>query len=81
MENKILLEIHNKESISLPSLTLSLLNLSQQFDKFLERQGLEASERSGLYIKTIKSGSIINLFFLLNIICNFHLKSIKLFFL
>lgn len=59
MENKILLEIHNKQSMSLPSLTLSLLNLSQQFNRFLERQGLEASENSGLYIKTIKSGSII----------------------
>lgn len=57
---KLEVKINNKKPVILTDLTISLLAISQQYQKFIETQTNE-SYKAGteLYIKEVKSGSII----------------------
>ena len=54
------IKINNKKPVILTDLTISLLAVSQQYQKFIETQTNETYKASTeLYIKEVKSGSII----------------------
>lgn len=57
---KLEIKINNKKPVILTDLTISLLAVSQQYQKFIETQTNETYKASTeLYIREVKSGSII----------------------
>ena len=58
--NKLEITIQNKTPIALTDLTLALLSVGQQFEKFIENETNE-QHRAGseLFIKDVRSGSIV----------------------
>lgn len=58
--NKLEVTIHNKKPVALSDLTLSLLGISQQYQKFVESATTQDYQaNSELYIKEVRKGSII----------------------
>ncbi len=57
--NKLEITINNKRPVVLTDLTLSLLGVGQQFEKFIENETNEKQVGSELFIKNVRSGSII----------------------
>jgi hypothetical protein len=59
-DTKLVIEIKNKQPVELTDLTLSLLVLSQQFQRYAAQQEEDyTKEESKLYIREIRPGSII----------------------
>lgn len=59
-DSKLQITINNKRPVQLTDLTLALLSVGQQFEKFIEHQtGEQYRAGSELYIKEVRSGSII----------------------
>ncbi len=57
---KLVIQINNKKDIALTDLTISLLNVSQQFTRFLIKNGADLDKnRSTLFVRSVTSGSII----------------------
>lgn len=60
MDNRLVIEIKNKSPIPLTDLTLSMLSISSQFSRFLDRNGVEFDRnKSPLYVRELRSGSSI----------------------
>lgn len=59
-ETSLIFKIENKRPIELIDLTKSLISVSNQFSDYVTREGNSKEEREAkLYIKEIKSGSVI----------------------
>jgi hypothetical protein len=59
-ETSLIFKIENKKPIELIDLTKSLISVSNQFSEYATREGNSKEEREAkLYIKEIKSGSVI----------------------
>lgn len=59
-ETSLIFKIENKKPLELIDLTKSLISVSNQFADYVSREGNSKEEREAkLYIKEIKSGSVI----------------------
>jgi hypothetical protein len=59
-ETSLIFKIENKRPIELLDLTKSLISVSNQFSDYVTREANSKEEREAkLYIKEIKSGSVI----------------------
>lgn len=59
-ETKLTIEIKNTRDLALTDLTISLLNVSQQFTRFLIKNGADVEKtESTLFVRRVTSGSII----------------------
>lgn len=60
LSTKLQITIHNEKPIALVDLTMALLGVSQQFERFIESESDEQHQLgSELYIKEVRSGSVI----------------------
>lgn len=58
--SKLELKINNKNPVQLVDLTMALLGVGQQFERFIENETTEQHQvGTGLFIKEVRSGSII----------------------
>ena len=58
--NKLEITIHNERPVVLTDLTLALLSVGQQFEKFIENETSDQHQAgSELFIKDVRSGSIV----------------------
>ena len=54
------IKIENKTDVSLVDLTLSLLNVGAQYNRFLDREGINTEDiKNPLVVKKLESGSVI----------------------
>lgn len=59
-ENRLVIEIKNNNEIPLTDLTLSLLNVSHQYKRFLLKNGVDIDKSENvLFVKQVISGSVI----------------------
>ena len=56
---KLTIEFKNNKPVELIDLTKSLLSLSDEYNRFILKEGNKISDETKLYIKEIKTGSII----------------------
>ena len=59
--HKLEIKINNQRPVILTDLTMALLGVAQQFEKFIENETDEQQHRVGteLFIKEVRSGSIV----------------------
>lgn len=56
---KLRIEINNKKPVDLLYLTDSLISLANEYRRYVQSRGLKYNKEARLYVKEIKSGSII----------------------
>ena len=59
LSTKLTFKIENKNQVGLMDLTLAFFNVGNQYKTFIKTQPINEHQKTDLYIKEIKSGSII----------------------
>lgn len=60
LDNRLEIIIKNENPVLLTDLTIALLSVSQQYERFIENEaGIATQLSSGLFVKEVRSGSIV----------------------